>query len=223
MKPIRVLIVDDHEMVRTGLKHLLETESDIEVVGEAKDGVEGVKLAKALLPDVAVFDVAMPRMGGLEAIALLHKSVPQVKVVILSMYSKESFAHEALQAGAYAYVLKGAPGSDLQDAIRAAKDGRYYFSQQIHSRVISSYVNRGKDVPEEETGYYILTDREKQVFRLLINGNSTTDIANILCISNKTAEKHRTSLAKKLEISNPVEMMKYAIRIGLIDPDEWRN
>jgi two-component system response regulator NreC len=220
MNPIKVLIVDDHEMVRTGLRHLLETESDIQVVGEASNGVDGLALAKKLRPDVAIFDVAMPKMGGLEAIGLMRQSLPQTKVVILSMFSKESFAHEALQAGASAYVLKGAPSSDLIKAIRSAQDGSYYFSQEVHARMINSYVNRSKNT-NDEVGYQSLSDREKQVFRLLVEGNKTADIADILCISGKTVEKHRTSLSKKLEVSNPVEMMKYAIRIGLIDPDSW--
>lgn len=223
MKKIKVLIVDDHVMVRTGLRHLLESENDIEVIGEASDGAEGLELAKKLLPDVAIFDVAMPKMGGLEAIALLHKSVPKVKIVILSMFSKESFAHEALQAGAHAYVLKGAPGTDLLEAIHASHEGRYYFSSEVHARVIKSYVHRRKGKSLETTGYHQLTDREKQVFKLVIEGNSTAAIAKILCISNKTAEKHRTSLTKKLGINNPVEMMKYAVRIGLIDPEVWQN
>lgn len=223
MKPIRVLIVDDHDMVRTGLRLLLEAESDIKVVGEASDGVEGMKLAKALCPDVAVLDVAMPRMGGLELVGLLHKSLPQVRVVILSMFSKESFAHEALQAGAYGYVLKGAPSSDLLEAIRFAHQGRHYFSKDVHSKMIDSYVSRRQVERVDETGYEQLSDREKQVFRLVIEGNSTAEVAEILCVSIKTAEKHRTSIHKKLGISNPVEMMKYAVRTGLVDPEAWMS
>ncbi len=223
MKPIKVLIVDDHQMVRSGLRQLLEIESDIEVVGEAGDGVAGLTLAKKLCPDVAVFDVAMPKMGGLEAIALLKQSAPQVKVVILSMFSKEEFAQEALQAGAHAYILKGAPSSDLLDAIRAAHEGRFFFSTEVHSKVIKSYTHRSGNSESKTSAYHQLSEREKQTFRLLIEGNSTSQIAEILCVSIKTAEKHRTSLVKKLGISNPVEWMKYAIKIGLVDPEVWRN
>ena len=223
MSPIKVLIVDDHEMVRTGLRHLLEAESDIQVVGEANDGVEGLKMAKKLLPDVAVFDVAMPKMGGLEAISLLQKGFPQIKIVVLSMFSKESFAQEALQAGAHAYILKGAPGSDLLEGIRAAHEGRYFFSQEVHAKVVKGYTHQKQGQEAEAKGYNLLSEREKQVFRLLIEGNSSATIAKMLCISIKTAEKHRTSLTKKLGVSNPVELMKYAIRHGLVDPDTWRN
>jgi two-component system response regulator NreC len=223
MKPIRVLIVDDHDMVRSGMRLLLDSEHDIKVVGEAGDGIEGLKMAKELRPDVAVLDVAMPRLGGLEMLGLLKVSLPQVKVVILSMYSKESFAHEALQAGAYAYVLKGAPSNDLLEAIRYANLGRYYFSKEVHSKLVESYVTSRQEKPVGTNGYHQLSDREKQVFRLLIDGNSTADVAELLCISIKTAEKHRTSINKKLGTSNPVEMMKYAIRTGLVDPDAWTS
>jgi len=223
MNPIKVLIVDDHEMVRTGLRQLLETENDIKVVGEASDGVAGLELAKELHPDVAVLDVAMPKMGGLETIGLMRQALPNVKIVILSMFGKESFAHEALRAGAHAYILKGAPSDDLLKAIRAAHAGRYYFSKEMHATVISSYVNRRQAEEVQSSGYHQLSDRERQVFRLLIEGNSTAEIAKILCVSGKTAEKHRTSVVKKLNISSPVEMMKYAIRIGLVDPETWRN
>ena len=222
MKPIKVLIVDDHAMVRAGLKQLLQTEADISIVGEAGNGIEGLELCKTLQPDVAVIDIAMPKMGGLETIHLLKQSLPELKIVILSMYSKESFAHEALRAGANAYILKGAPCEDLLKAIHAAHEGRFYFSREMHAAVISSYVTR-RESEEPMTGYSQLSEREQQVFRLLIEGNSTAEIANLLCISGKTAEKHRTSLTKKLKINSPVQMMKYAIRIGLIDPETWRN
>ncbi len=221
MKPIRVLIVDDHDMVRTGMRHLLDSEPDITVVGEAGGGVEGLRMAKELQPDVAVLDVAMPRLGGLEMLGLLKVSLPQVKVVILSMYSKESFAHEALQAGAYAYVLKGAPSNDLLEAIRYANMGRHYFSEEVHSKLIKSYVTHRQEEPVGTNDYHRLSDREKQVFRLLIDGNSTAEVAELLCISIKTAEKHRTSVNKKLGTSSPVEMMKFAIRTGLVDPEAW--
>jgi len=209
-------------MVRAGLKQLLKTEADINVIGEAGDGVQGLELCKSLKPDVVVLDVAMPKMGGLEAIQLLRQSVPKLKIVILSMFSKESFAHEALRAGANAYILKGAPSEDLLEAIHAAYEGRYFFSQEVHATVIHSYVHRRTN-DNTTTGYHNLTEREQQVFRLLIEGNSTAEIGKLLCVSLKTAEKHRTSVAKKLNINSPVEMMKYAIRIGLVDPETWRN
>jgi two-component system response regulator NreC len=222
MKTISVVIVDDHAMVRAGLRQLLGTETDIRVIGEAGDGVKGLEVCRTLKPDVVVLDVAMPRMGGLESIRLLRQALPEMKIVILSMFSKESFAHEALRAGANAYILKGAPSDDLLEAIHAAHEGRFFFSQEMHATVISSYVHQ-RQSEETTTGYNQLSDREQQVFRLLIEGNSTADIAKLLCVSIKTAEKHRTSVAKKLKINSPVEMMKYAIRIGLVDPETWSN
>lgn len=222
MEPIKVLIVDDHAMVRAGLRQLLSTEPDIEVVGEASDGVAGLGKCKDLRPDVVVLDVAMPRMGGLEAIPLYRQAHPEGKIVILSMFSKESFAHEALRAGAQAYILKGAPSEDLLTAIRTVKEGQYYFSKEMHAAVISSYVQQRR-TEDPGSGYHALSDREKQVFRLVIEGNSTAEIAKILCVSIKTAEKHRTSVVKKLGTNSPVDMMKYAIRLGLVDPDSWRS
>ena len=222
MKPISVVIIDDHAVVRAGLKRLLETEENVQVLGEAGDGIKGLELCKSLKPDVVVLDVAMPKMGGLEVIGMMRLALPDMKIVIMSMFSKESFAHEALRAGASAYVLKGAPSEDLLEAIRAAHEGRYYFSKEIQSAVVSTYVNQRKG-DEVAGGYHQLSEREQQVFRLLIEGNTTAEIADLLCVSIKTAEKHRTSMVKKLNISSPVEMMKYAIRIGLVDPDTWKN
>lgn len=222
MEPISVMIIDDHAMVRAGFKQLLETEVDINVVGEAGDGIEGLELCKSIRPDVLVLDISMPKMGGLDMIQLLHQSVPETKIVVLSMFSKEAFAHEALRAGANAYILKGAPSDDLLEAIHAAYQGRFFFSKEMHAAVISSYVHR-RESEEKPTGYNQLSEREQQVFRLVIQGNSTADIAEILCVSGKTVEKHRTSIVKKLDISSPVEMMKYAIRIGLVDPETWRS
>lgn len=219
---IRILIIDDHTMVRAGLRQLLETEPEFDVVGEASDGIEGLGLCRELKPDVVVLDVAMPKMGGLETIGLIRQSTPETKVIILTMFSKESLAHEALRAGASAYILKGAPSDDLLKAIHAVSAGRYFFSEEMHAAVIGSYVQQRR-AQEEKTGYHALSEREQQVFRLLIEGNSTAEIADILCVSTKTAEKHRASVVKKLAISSPVEMMKYAIRIGLIDPDSWRS
>jgi len=217
----KVLIADDHSLVRTGLKQLLEIEEDIEVVGEASDGQACVAQAKTLQPDVVVLDIAMPGLSGLEAIALIKRAVPRIRIIILSMYSKEAFAHEALQAGAQAYVLKGSPSDDLIRAIRAVSEGRYFFSEEVHAAVIDGYV-KGSRAELDRGCYESLSDREREFFQLMLEGKSTNEISNLLSISVKTGEKHRTSVVKKLGISNPIEMVKYAVRIGLIDPDTWK-
>ncbi len=220
MTPIKVLIADDHAMVREGLRQLLEPQADIEVVGEASDGVEALDLVRSLRPNILVLDLAMPRMNGLEAVKLIRDAVPETQIVILSMHEKEAYAHKVLSAGARGYVLKGEPSSTLLTAIRRVHEGEFFLSPNIRSEVINSYVKSRKKKPTAE-GYDLLSEREQQVFLLLAEGNTTIQISEILCISSKTVEKHRANITKKLGISTPIEMIKYAIRIGVIDPDFW--
>lgn len=218
---IRVLLADDHVIMREGLRLLLETQADIKVVGEASDGVETLELARRLKPDVVLMDVAMPRMNGIDATRMLRDAVPQSRVVILSMFDKELYAHRALSAGAYGYVLKAGASEDLLTAIRAAAQGRYFLCRRIQAEVIESYLAQERPAaPASE--YDALSEREKQVFLLLVQGNSLEQIGKILCISAKTVEKHRAAVIRKLGIGNPVEMVKYAIRIGVIDPESWK-
>lgn len=222
MDPIRVLVADDHAVVREGLRQLLEMQSDITVIGEACDGIEALELARQLKPDVVLLDIAMPRLSGLEAVSLIRDAVPQTRIVVLSMYEKEAYAHHVVQAGAYGYVLKGEPSSDMLTAIRYAHAGRYYFSKKVN---VEGLQNDWKEQGQESdsTDFNCLSGREKEVFFLLIEGNSTLQIADILCRSPKTVEKHRTSISKKLGVGSPVEMMKVAIRCGVVDPACWKK
>jgi DNA-binding NarL/FixJ family response regulator len=162
----------------------------------------------------------MPVMGGVETISALRKILPEVKIIILTMYGKDSIAREALRAGAHGYILKGDPGETLVEGIEAVLQGRYFFSEQIQSTLVDFFRQPENEsfLPEEQK-YNSLSDREKQVFRLLMEGKSTIEISRMLEVSQKTGEKHRTSIVKKLGTNNPVEMFKYAIRIGLVDPD----
>ncbi len=222
MKPIRILIADDHALIRNGLRMLLGTHADLEVVGEAADGIEALERTRQLRPDVLVIDVAMPRMNGLEAAQLVRDVVPETRVVMLSMFEKESFARQALQAGASGYVLKGASSSDIVAAIRAVYAGKYYFSSRVHAELIQSYLEKPRSQPSQGR-YELLSERERQVFHLLIEGNSTAEIADLLCVSYKTVEKHRGSIVRKIGISNPVDMVKYAVRLDLVDPELWKS
>lgn len=222
MSSIRVMIADDHAVVREGLRQLLETQGDIVVVGEAGDGIEAVEQARRCKPDVVLLDIAMPRMSGLEAVSLIRDAVPDCRIVVLSMYEKEAYAHQVLQAGAHGYVLKGEPSSDMLEAIRSAAAGRYFFSSKMHREVVKGYLE-GRPRENQNKSFEALTDRERQVFFLLIEGNSSPQIAKVLCLSLKTVEKHRASISRKLGTGSAVEMMKYAIRWGIVDPDFWKS
>ncbi|MBE0598121.1 MAG: response regulator transcription factor [Desulfuromonadales bacterium] len=222
MSQIRVLIVDDHPLVRQALHQVLQLQADIDVVGEAADGLEALEQIRHLRPQVLLLDIAMPKMNGLEVLPLAREIFPEMRIIILSMYEKEDFAHQALQAGASGYVLKGAPIDDVVAAVRKVHGGGYYFSSRIHSDLIQSYLqDNRRQLPRGD--FALLSERERQVFMQLVEGNSTSQIADTLCVSYKTIEKHRASITRKIGISNPVELVKYAIRLGLIDPELWKS
>lgn len=220
MKPIGILIADDHGLVRDGLRQLLSTQVDMQVVGEAEDGVRAVELAKKLRPDVVLLDIALPRLSGLEAVRLIREGAEEVRVIMLSMFEKEAYVYQSLEAGAQGYVLKGASSRGVFDAVRTVYAGGYYFSPEIHSTVIESYLSKHRP-RRQATAFDALSDREKQVFLLVVQGNSTNEIGKILLVSPKTIEKHRTAISKKLGLSTPLEMVKFAVRSGLLDPDFW--
>jgi two-component system, NarL family, response regulator NreC len=221
MKKIKILIADDHAIVRDGLRQLLNSQADMEVAGEAEDGREALKKVKALHPDVILLDIAMPRLSGLEVIALIREASTETQVVVLSMHAKETYVQQVLASGALGYVLKASPSTDILDAIRTAHRGEYFLSSRLKAEVIGQYL---KTRPAAAVrGYELLTEREQQVFRLVAQGHSTAQIADILCVSAKTVEKHRTGLMNKLGVHDRMELLKYAIRIGVVDPDLWED
>jgi len=222
MKKIRVLIADDHAIVRDGLQQLLKSQPDMEPAGEAEDGRQALESAKTLRPDVILLDIAMPRLSGIEVIALIREAVPASQVVVLSMHAKETYVQQALAAGALGYVLKASPSRDILDAIRAAYRGEYFLSSRLQAEVIGKYLHAQRSVPSVRS-YDLLSEREQQVFRLVAQGHSTSQIANILCVSPKTVEKHRTSLMNKLDVHDRLDLLKYAIKIGVVDPDLWED
>jgi two-component system response regulator NreC len=217
---MKIMIADDHEIVREGLKQLLSSQPDMEVVGEAQDGRETLLKAKSLRPDVLLLDVTMPQLNGLEAIGLIKEAVPDVRIVVFSMHKKEAYARQALAAGALGYVLKASPSSEILTAVRAAYSREYFLSHEINAEIIDAYLaNRKTSSPVHR--YDLLSEREQQVFRLIVEGNSTKEIADILCVSPKTVEKHRSNFMKKLGVKDLVGMVKYAIKINIIDPEHW--
>jgi DNA-binding NarL/FixJ family response regulator len=212
----RVLLADDHTVVRSGIKMVLDAQPDIEVVAEAGDGAEAVKLALDGDIDLAILDVAMPRMTGLQAAAELNKRRPELRVLILSMYDNEQFFFEALKAGASGYVLKSAANRDLVEAVRAAMRGEPFLYPAAVRALIRDYLERarrGEATPEDP-----LTPREQEVVKLIAEGHTSEEIAETLVISKKTVERHRANILEKLGMRNRVELTRYAIRRGLVEP-----
>jgi two-component system response regulator NreC len=222
LKKLRVLIADDHAIVREGLRQLLNGQPDMEVAGEAEDGQQALAKVKSLRPDVTILDIAMPQVSGLEVISLIREAVPETQIVVLSMHAKETYVRQVLASGALGYVLKASPSTEILQAIRSAHRGEYFLSSRLKADVIRNYLETPRVAPSLR-GYDLLTEREQQVFRLVAQGHSTAHISDILCVSPKTVEKHRSSLMKKLDIRDRLELLKYAIKIGIVDPELWED
>jgi DNA-binding NarL/FixJ family response regulator len=209
----RILVADDHPIVRSGLRKVLDAKADMEVVAEAEDGAEAVRLGLSEDVHVAILDVSMPRMTGIQAAEELHRRKPELKLLMLSMYDSEQFLFESLRAGASGYVLKSDADQDIVEAVRRTMRGQSFLYPSAISTLVRDYVERGR--PEEE-GLDILTPRELQVLKLIAEAHTSKEIANELVISVKTVERHRQNILDKLGMSDRVELTRYAIRRGLI-------
>jgi len=207
----RVLIAEDHVVVRQGLKALLEREK-FDVVGEASDGHEAIQLASELVPDVVILDLVMPRLNGIDATRAIHEKLPQVRTIALTMHTEDQYVLAALHAGFRGYVLKSQAASHLVRAIQEVCRGEIYLSPAVSRVVVDAYLGR-KSLPEDP-----LTPRERQVLQLVAEGKTTKQIAQLLGVSAKTAESHRTRIMRKLEIHETAGLVRYAIRRGLIQP-----
>jgi DNA-binding NarL/FixJ family response regulator len=209
--PIRIVLADDHVLVRQGLRSLLEREH-FQVLAEASDGQDAVKLVEAHQPDIAIMDISMPTLNGIDAARGLARSSPKTKTILLTQHEEEQYIHEALEAGVKGYVLKNQVASDLIQAIRQVSRGEFYLSPGISRAVMEAYRSKSERPADP------LTARERQVLQLIAEGKSTKDTASVLGISVKTAESHRMRLMQKLNIHETASLVRYAVRRGLIQP-----
>lgn len=214
MKKIRVLVVDDHTLVRDGIRALLAISADIEVVGEASDGKEALRKTKELKPDVVLMDLAMPTMGGLEAMRKIRKDFPKTRVLALTQYDDSEYVIPVIEAGARGFITKMAAFSELTTAIHAIYSGHSYLSPTAAAALVEEYQH--KPAKGDKETHNQLTDRETEVLRLIAEGHTAREIADILFVSPKTVEWYKTSLMNKLNIRNKADLIKYAIRKGIV-------
>jgi len=215
MEKIRVLVVDDHTVVRDGICALLALAGDIEVVGEADNGREALDRVRELVPDVVLMDVAMPTMDGLEATRRIHREFPQTKVLALSQYDDREYVFSVVEAGAQGFISKTAASSEVVSGIRAVQRGDSFLSPSVAKLLVQHY-QAGASVRKSQDPYGQLTGREREILKLLAEGYSSQEIADMLIISPKTVEGHKTNLMSKLDIHNRIDLVKYALRKGII-------
>lgn len=213
MTKIKTIIVDDHRIVREGIRNLLSSESDIEVIAECENGREAIKSVLKYNPDVTIMDISMPDLNGIEAIAQINRSLPEARIIILTMHSEHSFIWKAFKAGAYGYLLKDCAAEELVAAIRHVNSGKKYITNEISDTILQDFIDsKWNDGTATEVA---LSEREKEVLQLLAEGKSIKSIADILFIGNKTVESHRKNIMEKLKVHSLPELTKYAIRSGL--------
>jgi DNA-binding NarL/FixJ family response regulator len=212
---VRVMIADDHPLVRSGLRALLERDGEFQVIAEAADGYEAIDLAVLHKPDVVLLDVGMPRLSGPDAAQSISQKLPAARIVMLSMHSDEGYVLRALKAGARGYLLKASPEADVLAAIRAVAAGNAYFSPSITKLLVEEYVVEARRRGVEDS-YDLLSTREKEILQVLASGKSNREIADLLCISVSTVETHRNNIFQKLHLHNLAELILYAVRKGLI-------
>ena len=213
MTRIRVLVADDHTIVRQGLVGILKASEEVEVVGEAADGAEAVEKATKLKPDVVVLDVSMPHLSGLEAARRIRESLPATRILVLTMHDDEEYVLKMVRAGASGYLLKDSAASELLAGIRALKSGKVYFGPHASRALAEAYQS---DRPLPEDPYERLTDREREVFQLVVEGKTNAQIGDLLCISPKTVDNHRTRLMEKLGIHGTADLVRFAAKHKLI-------
>jgi RNA polymerase sigma factor (sigma-70 family) len=215
MRSIRVLLADDHKLIRAGLRLVIDQQPDLSVVGEADDGRQAVELAKSLKPDVVVMDIGMPNLNGIEAARQIREIRPDAAVVMLSMHSDEGYVLRALGAGARAYLLKDSATTDLVQAIRAVAEGKSFFSPAVSKVLLQDYMRKLQRSGVEDS-YDLLSPREREVLQLVAEGKSNKEVASLLNLSVYTVETHRANIMQKLNLKGVPELILYAVRKGII-------
>ena len=216
MNPIRVLLADDHTLVRAGIKGLLQGLSGVEVVGEAGDGQEALRLAETTRPDVVLLDVGMPGLNGLEVAGRLATLDASIRVVILSMHTSEEYVLRALRAGCVGYLLKASAVSELELAVRAVARGETYLSPAVSKRVVDDYVSRTGGAADPLDA---LTPRQREILQLAAEGHSSKEIAQVLNLSLRTVETHRAQIMERLDVHDLAGLVRFAVRVGLVTPE----
>lgn len=219
MNKIRVLIADDHVIVREGLRTLLEAQPDIEVIGEATDGGEAESKTSELQPDVVLMDITMPRVSGLEATRKIKQQNPEVKILVLTMHESDEYFFSMLEAGASGYFVKGGSSSELISALRAVWQGNVFLYPTMAKKLLSGYLQRAKTGSDDKESYDRLTDREREILKLIAEGRTNQEIAELLYLSPATVQTHRAHIMAKLGLHNRTELIKYALRYGFITLD----
>ena len=215
MRKVRVLLADDHQLMRSGIRLMLEREPDLSVVGEASDGREAVALAKSLRPDIVIMDIGMPSLNGIEAAGLMTQENPELPIMIVSMHPDETYVLRALKAGARGYLLKDSAEADLIKAVHVVAGGKSFFSPAVSKVLLDDYVRKLKRSGTDDA-YDLLTPREREVLQLIAEGKSNKEIANLLNLSVYTVESHRSNLMEKLNLRGLPELILYAVRNGII-------
>lgn len=214
----RILLVEDHTLVRAGLRALLDQDTEFEVVGEGANGRDAIRLVSALSPDLVIMDLTMPEMTGVEAIVQIKRRLPQIKILVLTLHRADEYIHESLKAGADGYILKDATHDELRVAIRSVLSGKIYLSPDISNKVVSAYLGGGKSTGFS-SAWESVTHRERQVLKLVAEGRANKGIAEFLALSVKTVQKHRSNLMRKLDLHNASMLTSFAIEKGLLAGD----
>lgn len=216
MAKIRILLVDDHTILRQGIRSLLNDEENVEVIGEAEDGRQAIEKTKQMIPDLIVLDIMMPNLNGIEALREIKKLSPETKVLVLTMYNNEDFVYQTLQAGASGYLLKESAFTDVVSAINAIMKGDTFLGPSISNMLVKDFVSHGKTKDSNHLNFTLLTKRERETLQLLAEGNTNKEIAHKLKLSVRTVDTHRSSIMGKLHIRDITGLVKYAIKKNLI-------